>query len=292
MKPLKLSFVLILIGSALLLSAANENTKPSEAPVPGESTKGHSQGPDQSDADPQKDKNQPIAKGDQAKPRQIAEKNKKETASIRVSPIDVNPLDVNPLDVKKDWVDYFFVVFSGLLVIVGGFQLRLLYWQFVADHRPRLKIRNVQIVSGITKIDPLYENGVEVSLVAVNWGGSPTKIVRGNITTLIDKTDSPEFMKKSLTEKDTQIPLYVKRLKPSAEYVVTTRHPPKDSKVLFIFKRDAFEKKIPPEAFYVFGYLVYRDRLRRHYKTHFCRRFDVVSERFVIVDHPDYEYAD
>lgn len=289
MKPLKLSFLLILTGSVLLLSAVSAETREGNPEQPVESkieqtktTKKTSQN------------NQTVTKkGDTA--AIIAGKapiQKSAPPSYREKETKQGN---NGNQEKNEYLTIFnglIAVFTIVLAIVGLLQWRLLYWQFVAEHRPKIKIRNVHIVNDITKRDSLFENGVEVSLVGVNWGGSAAKIVRGCITTCIDKPDNPEFMKTILTEKDTQDPLYVKWLKPSAEYVVTWRHPAKDARMFFTFRRDAFEKKVPPHSFYVFGYLVYRDRLRRHYKTHFCRRFDTVSERFVVVDHPDYEYAD
>jgi hypothetical protein len=45
-------------------------------------------------------------------------------------------------------------------------------------------------------------------------------------------------------------------------------------------------------GFYVLGYFVYRDRMRRFYRTAFCRRYDPTMRIFEATGNPDYEYED
>jgi hypothetical protein len=41
-----------------------------------------------------------------------------------------------------------------------------------------------------------------------------------------------------------------------------------------------------------FGYMQYRDNIGIVRRTAFCRRYDIRTRRFSVVDDPDYEFSD
>src|SRR4029077_7626594 len=75
-------------------------------------------------------------------------------------------------------------------VIITYMQARLLYWTYIADHRPRLIIRHLALIKPNEEdlLIPHPDTGltglarIEVAFVLDNRGGRNAKIIEGNIT--------------------------------------------------------------------------------------------------------------
>jgi len=122
----------ILIASGLLLSAASPSPQ-QESPSPRIYPDNSSDRSHQIENTPKPEK-PPTTKGDQKQAPGIASENKSDSVQIILPPITV----------QKDWADYGLFLFSGLLVIVAGLQLRLLNRAFITD-RPYLLLDSPKI---------------------------------------------------------------------------------------------------------------------------------------------------
>ncbi len=125
---------------------------------------------------------------------QAAQKNKTEVQAATLLVSRANPDG----SVARSWFDYVLPILTALLVVVTWAQARLLYWTYIADHRPRLVIRHVALASepddllavsprGTTEVKPL-----EVVLVLTNRGGSDARIIEGNMTLQVYGRDTIE----------------------------------------------------------------------------------------------------
>jgi hypothetical protein len=128
----KRSYLPILIVLAFFLSSASPSPKPSVIPTPRISANNPSKSSDQGRRIPEPAKT-PTTETNQNKTANVA--NKHEADAIKVI--------VPPVIVQKDWTDYGFVIFSGLLVVVAGLQLFLLKQALKAD-RPYIWVRRVE----------------------------------------------------------------------------------------------------------------------------------------------------
>jgi hypothetical protein len=110
----------VVIGLIGLLLA----TEPGKVPIPGEVINNHSQKSD-IQKNPGQNKNKdapPLIKSDQKTSNNPAEQNKREAERITVSPIDVSSIKIGQLDIKRDWADRALVIFTGVLIVIGGLQ--------------------------------------------------------------------------------------------------------------------------------------------------------------------------
>ena len=175
MKHSKLWLALTLIVWALFLSGVSDSLKPN----PGESAKHQGQGGNDS---------QQRSQGDQAvsTPRITPERTtpdalkslrtKNDAAKITTQhEQEPHPIWVAPINVNKDWLDYAFVLFSALLVIVGLFQIALLRRAFMAE-RPFIIMQAVKVL--LRKL-PKGDTYRAVIVIEVrNCGKSPAIINR------------------------------------------------------------------------------------------------------------------
>lgn len=220
---------------------------------------------------------------------------------------------VGDVSVSRDWRDNFTIVLSALLVLVTYLQLRLMYWTYVADHRPRLSVYYVAL---ITKPDDLLqadERGalravpVEVSVILTNQGNSGSKIVEGNISLKVVGTDSlQDILRRTallpaahplegspIYDPDRSV-LVGYKIKPHERLLVPKAMPVPESVAESVRPYLAIhpQRHLEHTALFAFGYFKYRDWTFRRYTTAFCRRYDATKSEFVPVDNPYYEYQD
>jgi hypothetical protein len=206
--------------------------------------------------------------------------------------------------VPTDWP---IIVVNVLLVVLVGFQLRLLSRTFLAEHRPQLDIKHVILLND-PKAD-LIGVPINVRLFIVNRGSSKAKIIEGNTTLQFVQRGkfgelwefySPTGEKRRLAmpprDPANGVPLYSEERNLLAgltlkagrtiqieQSIQGKADDPLPYLAIADMKVDVF--------FYVFGYFTYGNRLRS-YTTAFCRRYERRERRFAKTDDSDYEYSD
>jgi hypothetical protein len=228
-----------------------------------------------------------------------------------------------PNSEKETWRSPSVVVNIVLALVGAGYlifavlQWRVLLWAFLADHRPRLGIRQIALLTVPDEILATdsegrfkRNNGVEIGLTLINRGGSDAKIVEGNITVKVDEVDSIEGMlgrQKVLPPFDVRkgTPSYNDERSAGTDIIVRPAEPyslnktmplGSDNDVTKAYLAVHRERNLSSVALHVFGYFRYRSpgrwRARRTYFTAFCRRYDAEKGGFVVINEPDYEYED
>ncbi len=217
------------------------------------------------------------------------------------------------------------VVVQGVLALVGagylvfaGLQWRVLYWAFLADHRPRLGILHIALSNVPDEIlvpnSEGQEKDIKVRLTLINRGGSDAQIIEGNVTLKVDKIDSTESRlrtRKLLPPFDIQkgIPRYSDERDTGKNTIIRAAVPWGFDKAMPV-SGPAYnaadthmaihsKRSNPSAAFHVFGFFTYRTTrgttswlgIDRSYYTAFCRRYDPgEGGRFVAINESDYEY--
>jgi hypothetical protein len=186
----------------------------------------------------------------------------------------------------------------GLLIVGAVYsifawkQWQVLSWASVAEHRPKLGLRQVTLLNDLEKDNALVEP-IEVGFFLVNRGSTPAWIVQGNVTLRFDLPDKlPAFNIPSMLppyDADDAV-LKGTKLEPAIQKLF--------KKQITLDKGDpsAFHaidpQRAKSKAFYVLGYFVYRDQIGRSYRTAFCRRYRPTNRDFQALGNPDYEYED
>lgn len=249
-------------------------------------------------------------RADRATGSSVTGQNGNQTQAIRIVP-PVPNFEVKETPVRG-WFDYVLPVLTGLLILVAFVQARLLYWTYITEHRPRLRIRYITLVkpdellisdtSSGTTVAPM-----EVVIVLENSGASRAQIKEGNVSLkpvgghgmkdiLRSKPTLPDF------DKTAGLPVYSAdrnafvgvKIKPGERAV--RRYPVPKSESLQETGRTLLAIEHGEEmkhlAFYVFGFLRYVDWTKRSYVVAFCRRYDKQADDFVPVRDRRYEYSD
>lgn len=145
--------------------------------------------------------------------------------------------------------------------------------EFIASHRPRLKIRNFRIA-------PVSKDKILIQYRVVNVGDTTATIVNWNQSTV--------FMPKKIFPA---LPVYA----PSNSLIGVL---PLESGmswpgVIEMAEENigGVEGRIRQEFLYVYGFIRYSDRLKNERELFFCRLFNPETERFEIGDE-EHDYAD
>lgn len=208
-------------------------------------------------------------------------------------------------------------LFTIALFIVAALQARTMYSTFVADHRPRLGIHRIALLTVPDEIltpdneGKLKQSPVEVRLQLINRGGSDAQVIEGNVTLKVDSIESiGEMMRQKVVLPPFDIvkgtPVYSddrdsakgEVIKPAEPYSLTKTMPPSESRrdAAYIYMAAHHERGLDTIAFHVFGFFKYSSPSRfrflrqRTYYTAFCRRYDAGKGGFVVTNEPDYEY--
>jgi hypothetical protein len=133
----------------------------------------------------------------------------------------------------------------------------------------------------------LFKDSIVVGLYAVNRGATAARVVEGTITIVLHRSDIPPRSVNSMAiPYDSEHGLLKgKRIKSATQHLMRKNHPP-----LPRASEDDF--KTGKISIFVIGYFRYRDVLRRHYRTAFCRRFHSESGQFIAMGDRDSEYED
>jgi hypothetical protein len=194
---------------------------------------------------------------------------------------------------SAETVNGFLAVFTFALVVVGAFQVWLLWLAFHAEHRPEVQVRHIKLVTDLSDLDSLRTRPFEFEVVIANRGAGHAKICESKLAFVLQRTKYPLFENlRTISEN-----IVSGKLKSGAEV---------SRKFTLDYQRDGLSlltsfNDPSPMSLYLLGDVQYRDRIGRPYRTGFCRRL-VLAPRmagsqngrdvFVRVDDPDYEYAD
>jgi hypothetical protein len=269
-----------------------------QGPVPGKSLQPHSEG---NNNGPNKTKANTLPS--------VSENDKNNGNPL--AHYEKHAIEVALTVVPTDWP---IIIVNGLLLILVGLQLNLLYWTFIADHRPRLRIgqfslMNVEANAVATDTEGnIVPTPVLVGAVISNRGGSRLWITQGSITLRADKKEGIGL--KSWIQQAASTPITFNMLPYSEDQTVAVNRRLKAAERCAIFRtipvsesnldageiyfRMSIRETLKPTsvALHVFGYFTYRDWTRRRYMMAFYRSYDPEQGIFVPSQNPDYEYAD
>lgn len=164
--------------------------------------------------------------------------------------------------------------------------------QFLAEHRPRLRVRHVNIRQG--PIDPaaqsrwMHEQKINGGLCVVNIGGSKARIIESKYRIFFSKSGLPseapyDTGARRLFEDGDELSVGQSCAIPIDDIITMTPAPPGGSVIYQQFEREGWK-------LYVMGQIRYRDEGGADRFMGFCRLHD--GQRFKPVDDPDYEYED
>jgi hypothetical protein len=215
---------------------------------------------------------------------------------------------------KDDW-DYLYIcsttIFALMLVIVGFLQARVMHWTYTAEQRPKLVLHYLALIKpeemfvvnesgNISNLTPIY-----ATLAFTNIGGSTAVVIEGNVTLRQTGSDDIGSIIRDRTtwpplDKITGLPEYSTdrsalvgtKFPPGKREVVQFALPPTESirEMVHVFLTIARGQNMKHLAFFVYGYIRYRDWTRRTYVLAFCRRFDAEGDCFLPVRDKRYEY--
>lgn len=182
--------------------------------------------------------------------------------------------------------------FTFMLVLLACTQYRLLRRQFYAEYRPEMLIRHVKPLTNL--IDDhgnLRRTPFNIEMEIMNRGATAAIIVRSNVRIGVNRTRRPLLANLEIINSDA----ISGRLEPGEQMPALLDIDP-NRRALSILATWPTDMSL-----YLIVDFTYRDKLRRSYKTSTCRRFtqaarfagiDQARDRFVVVNDPDYEYAD
>ena len=156
----------------------------------------------------------------------------------------------------------------------------------VLEYRPRIVVRGIELDLGSISTE---DEPTKVKYVVANVGGTKATIVGSNATAEHFEGPLPAIPPYTETRNDLgtftlMAGEYKERAleKDSAEGLLM--------RVNDIIRKDYGVK--PTRHFHFFGFIEYRDELGILRRTGFCRRYDSESQRWLVVDDPEYEYSD
>ena len=293
MKPLKLSFLLVL--TVLILSGASESANLPLEPVPKENKSLPKEKQIRSDQKQENTKSSPISKFESPSAPVSDQKSKNDKEPAK-----------QPIPSITDWIMVGVTTAYAIFAFLQWCAIRrqaniadktasaIKHQATVANTtlaytlRPKLIVRNVKIISDTGQDDWIIKPG-EFYLEVVNQGGSATKIRSGKVAFYIDSISNPDFMKRPTDYSRWEDALSGEMLNPGFERFYKAAYEGVSVQdnlgTVLGFKRGIL-------TVYGLGYFLYQDGIGNHYKTSFCRRYDRSIGRFISIDDPDHEYAD
>jgi len=166
----------------------------------------------------------------------------------------------------------------------------LLRQQTILAHGPKIHVCQVVLLRHFEVNEP-----IEVALSLINVGNSQATLISGNFTVRVDGPDVIEWN-------------YIQTVREIAEPYqgghdfkfmegkvleagIQTRQVSQKANSGFGYSPGQIvDLKSRKKALWALGYVFYEDKLGRKHKTAFCRRYDLATRRFRIVNDPDLEY--
>jgi hypothetical protein len=165
----------------------------------------------------------------------------------------------------------FVALFTIVLGVVAYQQIGLSRSEFIATHRPRLRIRSVR------RFNNNQANNIKIRFNVVNVGNSTAQLIGSNV--LVDF-----FNDKPPVEFDGENVVEPRRFLAGASdsYIASSAR-------RWIVLQSQYQQS---RFLFAYGWIVYRDDLNTTYTTSFCRIWNLAGNRFARTDDPDYEYED
>ena len=208
-----------------------------------------------------------------------------------ITPVPDNETDdgTEPTEDVNGGIEWFtngaLVVFTGVLAVVAGLQLRLNRRIFYATSRPRLRVRNIVVPqldklnrrTSMNEVDQAFQEGLNVTFDVVNVGSTVGKSISGSAHVSITRA----LRMKHPDEK----PFIFGQLEGGESRIETTRIERLDPNLIIkLINGDV--------SFYVIGVLRYEDSFGVKRKTGYCQKFNPDTGRFEPEKDPNYEYTD
>jgi hypothetical protein len=160
--------------------------------------------------------------------------------------------------------------------------------EFVASHRPRLIIREIQCLTSRTR------QNIELRYVVANIGDTSAEIVESHI----EIQEVPDGMLRPLQPIEGANPIGRRTVAPGRH--IFDECSSTVSIMSLVVSRMSDQRRLPKgradlnenRAVCFRGFVIYIDRNGIQRRTGFCRVYDSKVERFYPLDDPDYEYAD
>jgi hypothetical protein len=283
MKRSRLWLMLTLTASGLLLTAANPNlsSKPSPGGVKPDSKCG------QSYYARSNNKSQPQLVPDDHITHAYAIASQTNNKQSSTSKDSSGPN-------SSRYSDLLLVLFTGCLVVVGALQLCLLGWNFYITYVPNVQIRHIRPLSDLGDANAFKTVSFEFETEIVNRGKSIAQKISSNIELCLDRTEYPLLKIRPEICRD----FISGKLKPGSDKTYIFRIDPQKYGLSVL---RGYMDRNTGMSLYILGSVKYQDRLCRPYKMGFLRRLIIAdrplgiqeaADRFVIVNDPNYEYAD
>lgn len=181
------------------------------------------------------------------------------------------------------------VLATGVLGYFGWRQARDMKTSIISVHRPRLRVRNFAVNTDRSSLGPhlIFDqrHPVQGQIYIANIGGSKATLIEASCHVFANQMGLP------------MVRPYEGR-EPSPVDIMTVPIPAGSSIFLtfsdnvFATQEEADRAREGHHPVYILGFLVYKDDLDVARRTAFCRRYDSVNRRFVIVENTDYEYEE
>jgi hypothetical protein len=149
---------------------------------------------------------------------------------------------------------------------------------------------------------------IDTMVIVVNRGGSRANVIEANITVKVIGNDGIESILNGKPllpqfDRNTGLPMYEKSGRVVLKKCSIGAAERRNIKGAMPVPNDVADQvrgylathpdnHVEHLALLVFGYFRYRDLEGRSFTTGFCRRYDRPSQRFIVIDEPDYEYSD
>lgn len=183
----------------------------------------------------------------------------------------------------KDSISFFtgvLAVLTGVVVFYNGRQIKLARDEFNATHRPKLDIRLIRFRTPFK-----VGQRVEIEWCIANIGDAVGTIFESNVSVMLAKEPLPAVPPYSV-QKDSMGNITL-----APGIVATTGKWFDLSVVEWTTYRLSGRDKDDGQSFFMFGYALYSAPDETKRSIAFCRRYDPASERFVVVDDPNYEHT-
>jgi hypothetical protein len=155
--------------------------------------------------------------------------------------------------------------------------------QYIASHRPRISVRRA--VNRSLSVNG--ESVLTVEYVIVNTGDTEARI-----TTISEKVTCPRRAELRLEYAEPEkVDITVKPGQLARQFI-STKAMGEAFGYWFECLKKPPESHIGPYKMIFFGYIEYVDLAGRTRRTAFLRNCDFETQRFFVVEHPDYEYQD
>lgn len=220
-----------------------------------------------------RDTNERNTKSERQDAQPAPSKSAAEAAQANTNQVNNYPADSGGISVP----DAIVAMFTVILGVVAILQILLMRRQHVAMFRPMVKVRTVAYASP--------DDTSPIEIVLANSGSTDAKIVEGRIATVLRQAEQTIVAHPFAGVPDSFVtPSKIPAGHTTLLVWLNPRAAEHHQNVIPVLMRD--------QRLWLVGYVAYADEYGVRRKTGFCRMLEAGTQRFRIVEDPDYEYAD